>query len=45
MDDAVTGIDAINADYATHARRAREIAREHFDAQVVLPALLDTACA
>jgi len=44
-DDAVAGIDTINRDYARHARRASEIAREHFDARIVLPRLLETACA
>jgi hypothetical protein len=43
-DEALAGIDAINSDYARHARRAEEIAREHFDAARVLPALLDRAC-
>jgi hypothetical protein len=43
-EDALAGIDRINTDYERHARRAREIAREHFDARVVLPRLLDTAC-
>jgi hypothetical protein len=40
-EEAVAGIDAINADYDRHARRAREIAREHFDATVVLGRLLE----
>ena len=31
-DEAIAGIDRINADYDRHARRAVEIAREHFDA-------------
>ena len=44
MDNAIAGLDRINADYETHARRAREIARAHFDARVVLPRLLDVAC-
>ena len=43
-DDAVAGIDSINRDYHRHARRAAEIAREHFDARVVLPRLLAEAC-
>jgi hypothetical protein len=42
-DEVVNGIDCINADYAAHARRAREIARECFDARVVLPRLIETA--
>ena len=44
LDEAITGIDRINSDYRRHARRAEEIAREHFDANVVLPKLLETAC-
>ena len=44
-DEALAGIERINSDYARHARRAREIAREHFDAARVLPRLLDEACA
>jgi hypothetical protein len=43
-DQAIAGIDRINGGYGAHARRAREIAREHFDARVVLPRLLETAC-
>jgi hypothetical protein len=42
-DDAIAGIDRINGDYARHARQAAEVARAHFDARVVLPALLETA--
>ena len=45
MDEAIGGIDRINSRYDAHARLAREIAREHFDARVVLPKLLNTACA
>ncbi|MDR1989552.1 MAG: hypothetical protein LBQ09_04895 [Acidobacteriaceae bacterium] len=41
LDEAVAGIDALNANYARHAQRATEIAREHFDADRVLTALLD----
>ena len=44
-DEAVAGIDAVNGDYERHARRAAEIAHEHFDANRVLPNLLDKACA
>jgi hypothetical protein len=43
-DEALAGIDAINADYDRHARRALDIAREHFAASVVLPRLLEDAC-
>ena len=44
-DEAAAGIETINADYARHARRAGEIAREHFDAARVLPKLVEQACA
>ena len=44
MDEAIAGIDRINGAYDTHANAAREIARAHFDARVVLPALLERAC-
>jgi hypothetical protein len=44
LDEAVAGIDAINSSYARHARRAAEIAREHFDAARVLTGLLDEVC-
>jgi hypothetical protein len=43
VDEALAGIERINADYQGHARRALEIAREHFDAGRVLPRLLDAA--
>lgn len=43
QDSALAGIDAINTSYARHASRAVEIAREHFDARIVLTRLLD-AC-
>src|SRR5207249_11203195 len=43
QDDAVAGIEEINARYEGHARRAREIAREYFEAGAVLTRLLDTA--
>lgn len=42
-DEALAGIDRINADYARHARAALAIARERFDAGVVLTKLLDRA--
>jgi hypothetical protein len=40
-DEVLAGIERINGNYQTHARRAREIAREHFDAATILPSLLD----
>ena len=43
-EEALAGIDRINSDYPRHARRAAEIAREHFDAGRILPRLLDVAC-
>ena len=42
-DDVVGAIDRINSRYERHARRAREIAREHFEAGSVLTKLLDIA--
>jgi hypothetical protein len=45
LDEAVTGIEAINADYATHSRAARELAVEMFDARTVLADLLEKAIA
>jgi hypothetical protein len=43
-EDAIAGIERINADYVRHARAAHDMAREHFDAAVVLPRLLEIAC-
>lgn len=43
LEEAVDGVDRINSDYSRHARRASEIARDHFDARVVLPPLLEVA--
>ena len=45
IDTTLDGIARINADYDRHARRAIDVAREHFDARVVLPKLLETATA
>ena len=45
IEEAVAGIDRINGDYPRHAQRAREIAREHFDAACVLSRLLQEAFA
>ena len=42
-EEAIEGLDRIERDYDRHARRAVEIAAEHFDAARVLPRLLDTA--
>jgi hypothetical protein len=43
VDEALAAIETINHDYGRHARRATELARAHFDAGVVLPALLARA--
>jgi hypothetical protein len=40
IEEALDGIRSINADYAKHSRKAVEIAREFFDAKVILPQLL-----
>jgi hypothetical protein len=44
-EEALAGIDRINSAYEHHRRCALAIAREHFDADRVLPRLLDEACA
>jgi len=42
-DEAVEALARVSADWSAHARRASEIAREHFDAAVILPRLLEVA--
>ena len=44
-EEALAGIEAINAEYARHAAAALDIAREHFEAGHVLSRLLEEACA
>ncbi len=44
-DEALAGIDRINSNYPVQARRAAEIAREHFAAGRVLGRLLDEVTA
>jgi hypothetical protein len=44
-EEAIEGLERVARDYALHARRATEIAREHFDASRVLPSFLEQACA
>ena len=44
IDEAIAGVERINADYDRHAQQAIEIACAHFDANVVLPRLLEVAC-
>jgi hypothetical protein len=41
LDEAVAGVEAIDAAYERHSRAAREIAVEHFAADRVLPLLLE----
>jgi hypothetical protein len=41
IDDALAGIDAINADYPRHASAARALAEEYFDSDKVLNRLLE----
>jgi hypothetical protein len=43
-DEAIDALTRVSADWATHSRRASEIAREHFDASVILPRLIEIAC-
>ena len=43
LDEAVEAAAAIESDYDRHARRARELAREHFDAATVVGALVENA--
>ena len=43
MEEIVEGIAAIRADYKKHSRAALEIAREFFEAEIVLKSLLDRA--
>ena len=43
-EEAIDGLERFERDYPLHARRAQEIAREHFDASRVLPPFLERAC-
>jgi glycosyltransferase involved in cell wall biosynthesis len=43
IDEAAAAIEAIDSDYERHARAAAELAREHFDAEVVLGRMLADA--
>ena len=45
FDEALDGLERLESDYALHASRATEIARECFDASRVLPPFLEKACA
>jgi hypothetical protein len=42
-DEAVEAVGAVNADYSLHARRAREIACEYFDATKLLDEIVQAA--
>jgi hypothetical protein len=43
IDEVLTGIEAVNADYATHSRAARQLAAQMFDARQVLAELITRA--
>jgi hypothetical protein len=43
-DEAAEAVARVDRDYDLHAARARQIAREHFDAARVLPPLITLAC-
>jgi hypothetical protein len=43
MDEILTAIEAINSNYEHHSHSAREIAREYFSDEVVLPRMLKHA--
>lgn len=43
MDDILAAVDAIESDYATHSRAAREVAAEFFDAEKVVGSLMERA--
>ena len=43
IDEAVTGIEAVNSDYAAHSRAARQLAERMFDARLVLADLITRA--
>lgn len=44
-EEAIAGLESLDADYDRHAQRAREIACDCFDASRVLPSFLERACA
>lgn len=44
-DEAAAAIDAVNANYARHAKAARALAEEHFDATTIAREILETALA
>ncbi len=44
-EEAIDGVERVDRDYAAHAAQAIRIADEYFDAERVLPKLLDRSCA
>ena len=44
-EEAIDGLERVQGDYARHATRAGEIAREHFEASRVLRPFLERVCA
>ena len=45
LEEAIDSVERVERDYAAHAVRAREIAVECFDADRILPSLIERACA
>lgn len=45
LEDAVQGVQCIEAEWARHSRAARELAMEHFDSRRVLTRLVDAVAA
>ena len=43
VEEAAEALERVAADYARHARGAREVAAEFFDARVLLPPILEAA--
>ena len=43
LEEAVAAIQEIESDYARHAKAAREIAEEYFDAEAILAGLVDAS--
>jgi hypothetical protein len=41
IDEAAAALNAIDSDYTTHSRAARQIAEQHFDSRKVLAELLE----
>ncbi|MYD69974.1 MAG: hypothetical protein F4W89_04395 [Acidobacteria bacterium] len=45
LEEAVDSVERVERDYAAHSAKARDIAIECFDADRILPPLIDRACA